>query len=382
MGSSPLPFYIIWELLQSGVLDVFIWEEKEQLTGTIAARIKRHLIVEQVLHTERVKKVLIGSSWVWRKVLRQVVEVASFSDAPVLILGETGTGKELIARLIHDLDQRPEKEDLILLDCSAIVPELFGSEFFGHEKGSYTNAVSVRDGAFALAHRGTLFLDELGELPLNLQAALLRVIQEGSYKRVGGNVWKKTDFRLIAATNRVLTHEIEERRFRSDLYYRISTFVIRLPLLEERREDIPELVRHFLCQILKTEEPPRLGKHLRQYLLTRKYPGNIRELRQVINRLVQSYTGLGKLTIGHLPAFERTRFTYTPGSWQGNGFATSIRQALADGVGLKDIKRLAGDVALELAVSDANGHLPTAAQRLGVSERLVQGWWAERKSEG
>lgn len=379
-GAKPLPFFRIWELILSGVNDVFRWEKNEWLIESLVARIKRCQLLDQVLNSDRVKKQLIGGAPGWKKILYQIVEVACFSQAPVLIMGETGTGKELVARLIHDLDRRPDKEEVILLDCSTIVPDLFGSEFFGHEKGAYTNAVSVREGAFALANRGTLFLDEVGELPLNLQAALLRVIQEGTYKRVGGNFWKKTDFRLVSATNRSLEEEIKKRHFREDLFFRISTSIINLPRLEDRKEDIIPLTQFFLCQLLGKEEPPPLGQHLQNYLLSRQYPGNIRELRQLVCRLATAYTGSGLLSIGHLPLSERGMPLSAVSSWRENGFADGIRQAMANGIGLKDIKRIAGDVALETAVQEAEGHLPTAAQRLGVSERLVQGWWAERKS--
>src|SRR6185295_226461 len=147
-------------------------------------------------------------------------------------------GKELLARVIHALDPRPDKGELVVLDCTTIVPELSGSEFFGHERGAYTGAVGPRDGAFALAHGGTLFLDEIGELPLALQAQLLRVVQEGTYKRVGGNAWHKASFRLVCATNRDLKEEVARGRFRGDLYHRLATNASRLPPLRDRVEDI------------------------------------------------------------------------------------------------------------------------------------------------
>src|SRR5262249_51814424 len=147
---------------------------------------------------------LIGDSPAWRRLVRRIVEVARFTDAAVLITGETGTGKELVARLVHALDPRTTKRKLVLLDCTTIVPPLSGGAFFGHERGASTGATPTRDGAFALADGGTLFLDEVGELPLALQAELLRVVQEGTYKRVGSNEWRETQFRLVCATNREL----------------------------------------------------------------------------------------------------------------------------------------------------------------------------------
>src|SRR5262249_44123862 len=154
---------------------------------------------------------------------------------------------ELLARLIHELNAATKERSLVVVDCTTIVPELSGSEFFGHERGAFTGAVAARDGAFALADGGTLFLDEIGELPSHLQAQLLRVIEEGTYKRVGGNAWQRTNFRLVCATNRDLPRLVEAGKFRGDLYFRIASWVFRIPPLSERIEDILPLARHFLA---------------------------------------------------------------------------------------------------------------------------------------
>jgi transcriptional regulator with GAF, ATPase, and Fis domain len=382
-GEKKLPFYRAWRLLGMGVDDVFQWQSQNALGETLAARLNRWAYIEDMLTSERVQNVLIGSSPVWRNALRQIIETACFSTAPVLVLGESGTGKELAARLIHDLDKRPDKQGLVLLDCTTVVPELSGSEFFGHEKGAFTNALEARDGAFALADRGTLFLDEVGELPLRLQAELLRVSQEGAYKRVGGNLWKKAQFRLICATNRNLTEEIEKGRFREDLYYRLSASVIRLPPLRERRLDIPELAAHFLAQQLKTDAPPDFDPLMMNYLLSRPYPGNVRQLRQLITRIATRCVGKQNVTLGDLPAADRESFALADYAWQENGFKDAIRRAVADGVGLKEIKRIAADTAMDIAVEEAAGNLQEAARRLDVTDRLVQGYWAgKRNGEG
>jgi transcriptional regulator with GAF, ATPase, and Fis domain len=194
----------IWRLLQAGASDVCICVDLPELASRIAARLERWSALEQWLTSPLVKQTLIGTSPVWLFILRQLVEVARFTDASVLIIGETGTGKELLAHLVHELDPRTPKRDLVVVDCTTIVPELSGSEFFGHEHGAFTGAVSPRESAFASADAGTLFLDEVGELPLGLQAQLLRAVQEHKYKRVGGNTWQHTDFRLVCATNRDL----------------------------------------------------------------------------------------------------------------------------------------------------------------------------------
>ena len=189
--------------------------------------------------------------------MRELVEVGAFTNASVLIEGESGTGKELLAQLVHDLDLRRQKGDFVILDCAAITPELSGSEFFGHERGAFTGAVNARDGAFALANGGTLFLDEVGELPLTLQAQLLRVVQEHQFKRVGSNTWQRTEFRLVCATNRDLLAGVAEGRFRGDLYHRIAGWVCHVPPLRDRPEDILPLTTHFLSQL---NHAPRAGR--------------------------------------------------------------------------------------------------------------------------
>jgi formate hydrogenlyase transcriptional activator len=234
---------------------------------------------------------LIGVSPTFLASLALVRQVAG-ADASVLVTGETGTGKELIARAIHSLSPRREKP-LVRLNCAAIPATLAESELFGHEKGAFTGALARKLGRFELAHRGTLFLDEIGELPVDLQAKLLRVLQEGEFERVGGTQTIRCDVRLIAATNRDLPRLVAEGRFRSDLYYRLNVFPIDLPALRERREDIPLLTRHFVqiyCKkIGKTVEsvPQRMLSALQQY----GWPGNIRELQNVMERAVILSTG-------------------------------------------------------------------------------------------
>ena len=206
----------VWRLMAAGASDVLTWDPG-YTARHVAARMERWDLVEQHLRSPAVHDRLVGDSPLWRAFLAQVVEIAVFTDAPVLLLGESGTGKELVARLIHDLDPRPAKNDFVILDCSTVVPELSGSEFFGQERGAYTGAAGPRDGAFGLANGGTLFLDEIGELSPAMQAQLLRVVQEHAYKRVGGNLWMRSDFRLVCATNRDLSAAVadgppEERR--------------------------------------------------------------------------------------------------------------------------------------------------------------------------
>jgi transcriptional regulator with GAF, ATPase, and Fis domain len=318
---------------------------------------------------------------VWKSVLHQVVEIARFTDASVLITGESGTGKELMARLIHTLDPQPNKRDLVVLDCTTIVPELSGSEFFGHERGAFTGAIAPRDGAFALADGGTLFLDEVGELPLGLQAQLLRVVQERTYKRVGGNTWHRTNFRLVCATNKDLLQAVTQRAFRSDLYYRIAGTICHLPPLRNRAEDTLRLVRHFMQQIRSGEELPELDGPVRDYLLKREYPGNVRDLKQVVSRFMYRHVGPGPITVGDIPEEERPAVEFGF-DWCGESFECAIRRALALGVGLKDLSRALTETAIRIAVEDEEGNLQRAARRLGVTDRTLQIRRAARRVPG
>jgi formate hydrogenlyase transcriptional activator len=205
----------------------------------------------------------------------------------VLIYGETGTGKELIARAIHNLSSR-NSNAFVKLNCAAIPTGLLESELFGHEKGAFTGAIAQRVGRFELANRGTVFLDEVGEIPLELQPKLLRVLQEREFERLGSTRTLRTDARLIAATNRDLTAMVEEQKFRSDLYYRLNVFPVRVPPLRERREDIPLLVRHFAQQFSRrmNRSIETIPSETMSTLVRYDWPGNIRELQNVIERAV------------------------------------------------------------------------------------------------
>ena len=227
---------------------------------------------------------LLGGSSALKKVIEQIDLVAP-TDSSVLIQGESGTGKELVARAIHEGSSRKDRP-LVKVNCASIPRELFESEFFGHVKGAFTGAIRDRVGRFQLADGGSLFLDEVGEIPIDLQSKLLRVLQEGEIERIGEDKTRKVDVRIIAATNRDLVNEIEAKRFRQDLYYRLSVFPIEVVPLRNWREDIPLLADHFLSQAMR-----RLGisdaklkqKHIIQ-LQGYDWPGNIRELQNVIER--------------------------------------------------------------------------------------------------
>jgi formate hydrogenlyase transcriptional activator len=260
--------------------------------GELNAQLNREkLYLEDEIRSERLFEDIIGRSAALRRVLREIETVAP-TDSTVLLTGETGSGKELAARAIHTLSGRRDHA-FVKLNCAAIPTGLLESELFGHEKGAFTGAISQRIGRFELAHRGTVFLDEVGEIPLELQPKLLRVLQEREFERLGSARTLRTDARLIAATNRDLAALADEQKFRQDLFYRLNVFPVTMPPLRERREDVPTLVRHFAQQFAR-----RMKKNIETIpsetmaaLTDYDWPGNIRELQNLVERAVILSTG-------------------------------------------------------------------------------------------
>jgi len=286
--------------------------------------LERDYLREEVVETGEFRDI-VGHSPALTRVLHQIDLVAQ-TDSSVLIQGETGTGKELIARAIHQRSRRAGKA-LIRVNCGSVPKELFESEFFGHTKGAFTGATRDRAGRFQLSDGGTLFLDEIGEIPLDLQSKLLRVLQEGEFERVGDEVTRRVDVRVIAATNRNLRTASEDGHFRLDLFYRLSVFPIDLPALRERREDIPRLAAHFVKQACTRLHVPEPKLHRREIERLQQYgwPGNVRELQNVVERAVILARG-GPLQFqleeahsskrsGHLNTGEEDRF-FTESQWR------------------------------------------------------------------
>ena len=255
---------------------------------------------------ENQRRRIVGDSVALRHVLHQV-EIVAPTDATVLLLGETGTGKELVARAIHDRSGRRERT-FVKINCAAIPSGLLESELFGHERGAFTGAITQKIGRFELGDRGTVFLDEVGEIPLELQPKLLRVLQEHEFERLGGTRTINVDVRVIAATNRDLAGMVDERCFRDDLYYRLNVFPIAIPPLRERPEDIDALVDHFIGQFA-VRMNRRIGvipSDTREALRNHPWPGNVRELENVIQRAVILSPG-GCLIRPPLPVDSRHR---------------------------------------------------------------------------
>ncbi|MFQ5596713.1 MAG: sigma 54-interacting transcriptional regulator [Nitrospiria bacterium] len=264
------------------------YEEIKQLKDRLS---RENIYLQDEIKTAYHFDEIVGKSPALRKVLRRVEQVAG-ADTSVLIYGETGTGKELIARAAHDLSKRKNRP-LIKVNCAALATGLIESELFGHEKGAFTGALTKKIGRFELADGGTLFLDEVGDLSPEVQAKLLRVLQEHELERVGGSQTFKVDVRLIAATNRDLETAVREKLFRADLYYRLSVFPIALPPLRNRREDIPLLVEYFVHKYTSkmSKGIDRIAPETMRRLMAYPWPGNIRELENMIERAVILSTG-------------------------------------------------------------------------------------------
>jgi formate hydrogenlyase transcriptional activator len=264
---------------------------------------KEKVYLEEEIRTDNNFEDIVGESAALRRVLKEVQTVAP-TDSTVLIHGETGTGKELIARALHQLSPSRQRT-FVKLNCAAIPSGLLESELFGHEKGAFTGAIAQKAGRFELAHQGTLFLDEVGDIPLELQPKLLRVLQEQEFERLGGTKTIRVRVRLVAATNRDLPRMVRDGQFRSDLYYRLNVFPIALPPLRERPEDIPRLVRHFTQKFAR-----RMGRRMETIpadamdaLVRYPWPGNVRELENVIERAVILSPGTAlQVPVGDLKA--------------------------------------------------------------------------------
>lgn len=362
--------------LSLGVEDILHGKSFRLLFNSIAARLSHDAEIQAIVGSPIVRDQLVGDSALWIRMLHELVAAARFSDSPILLFGETGTGKELLARLIHQLDSRSNKRDLVTVDCTTLTPDLAGSELFGHERGAFTGSIRARRGAIADAHDGTLFLDEIAELPLEVQAQLLRTLQENTFKAVGSNSWQKANFRLVCATHRDLGRAVETGKFRADLYFRIVASVIRVPPLRERTTDIRLLANSFL-----REYGCHAGIDDTVHLLLSRhdFPGNVRELRQLMRNAARGYSCQRALSIGCLPSSWRERLMSPAPVALASTEPTPtlnpeyvVSRWLEEGLSLQAIARRASDLAIKIALSLEQNHLGRAAQRLGVTARAIQ----------
>jgi two-component system response regulator HydG len=314
-------------------------------------RALEHVSVSQALEDKRGANKLIGRSPAIMKVLDLVKQVAP-TDSTVLIHGETGVGKELLARTIHHLSGRRD-EPFVVVDCGTLVETLFESEMFGHAKGAFTGAIASTQGKFELANRGTIFLDEIANITVNMQSRLLRVIQEKEVAKVGSLGKIRVDVRIISATNRDLKKEIEEGRFRLDLYYRLNVVPIHLPPLRERREDIPVLAEYFLAKssLQRDQQLPRISPEAMQLLRRYDWPGNVRELKNAIECATVTCTG-DMIAPGDLPIVEAPA-----GAAEAAG-----RGSLAESE-KREIVR---------ALRQFNGHRARTAEYLGINRKTLR----------
>jgi formate hydrogenlyase transcriptional activator len=292
-----------------------------QMPDTENTEIDENYLAEEI-RAEHNFGEIVGESRALRVALQQASIVAP-TDSSVMILGETGTGKELIARAIHDLSSR-RGHSFVKLNCAAIPLGLLESELFGHEKGAFTGAIAQKIGRFELANKGTLFLDEVGDIPLELQAKLLRVLQEQEFERLGSNRTHKVNVRIIAATHRDLTKMVKQQMFREDLYYRLRVFPILVPALRERAEDVPQLVRHFANHYARrmNKRIETIPAEVMEALVRYRWPGNVRELQNFIERAVI----LSPASVLCAPVAELEPFNPPPRSSAAMGVLTQVER--------------------------------------------------------
>jgi DNA-binding NtrC family response regulator len=310
---------------------------------------------------EGLKPQLIGNSPAWIEVFKNIGRVAA-TDVGVLLLGESGTGKEVVARAIHQNSAR-SRRPFIILNCAALPPELLESELFGHERGAFTGAVAQKRGKFEAADGGTIFLDEIGELPLSLQPKLLRVLQEHTFERVGGTASIHANVRVIAATNRPLEDDVGRKTFRADLFYRLNAFTVHLPPLRERQTDILPLAEYFLARYAQRNQlvSTGLAADALSALQSYSFPGNVRELEHLIERAAVKAGGRA-ITAEQIQEELGKEKSATPGVFDTQ---TAIAMPFHDAVAIWE-RHL-----IELALRASHGNKSDAARRLGIHRRLL-----------
>jgi len=361
-------------------------EENELLAAIYACQSCRtsQLTTEQVNRSQSLLKDMVGQSDAMASI-RKLIEQVADSDASVLVLGESGTGKEVAARSLHNLSERANKP-FVPINCGAIPAELLESELFGHEKGAFTGALTARKGRFELAEGGTIFLDEIGDMPMPMQVKLLRVLQERTFEKVGSNQSIIADVRIIAATHRDLPSEVKENRFREDLFYRLNVFPIEMPAMRERLEDIPQLVNELVSRLERDKRGSvRLSPNATQSLMKCDWPGNVRELANLMERLCILFP-YGVVDVKDLPiSYQNENLD----SYDTPEFAEQLHNLILapvvdiseigetkakippKGVDLKEFLKNLEISYIELALSEEGGVVARAAKRLSMQRTTL-----------
>jgi DNA-binding NtrC family response regulator len=362
-----------WSLLDAGASDVVVRTDDASLADEVSARLSRWAEVERLAHSSEVQDALAGRTLAWTSLLREIVEVARFSDASVLLIGESGTGKDVVARLIHELDPRPFKDEFVTIDCRTFTGADNGDDHAGTPVGTFEEADAPLFGdtgleTLGVRDAGTIFLDEVGELPASLRGSLLRNIEQRNRRPVGGTGTPMSNLRLICSTSEEPPGSGSETT--DDFWERITTR-FRLPPLREHRDDIPTIAQHLLRRLRPNGEEIQLDPALGAFLEGRDYPANVHDLLTLIRGISARHAGPGVVTVGSIPQDERFELGTVSHGWQNHDLERAVRLALDDGASLKTIGDAARDAAVRLALSDEGGDVARAAKRLRATTRTV-----------
>ncbi len=375
VGTSPEAVADIgpWPLLDAGAADVVVRLDDAGLADEVSARLTRWAEVDELVNSSEVQDALAGRTLPWTSLLREVVEVARFSDASVLLIGESGTGKDVVARLIHELDPRPFKDEFVTVDCRAFVAMNNGEDLAGHLGTATEEAEAPLFGDIGLEtlgvrDAGTIFLDEVGSLPSSLRGSLLRNIEQRNRRPVGGMGTPMSNLRLICSTSEEPSGPGSETG--DDFWERITTR-FRLPPLREHRDDIPTIAEHLLRRLRPNGEEIQLDPALGAFLESRDYPANVHDLLTLIRGISARHAGPGVVTVGSIPQDERFELTTVDQSWQRQDLERAIRLAIDAGASLKTIGEAARDTAVRIALSYEEGDVARAAKRLRATTRTI-----------
>jgi len=362
-----------WPLLDAGASDVVVRMDDAGLADQVSARLTRWEEVEGLVHSSEMQDVLAGRTLAWISLVREIVEVARFSDASVLLIGESGTGKDVVARLIHELDARPLKDEFVTIDCRSFVGTRDGEDLSAHHPGAFEDADAPFSGDIGLEtlgvrDAGTIFLDEVGDLPPSLRGSLLRSIEQRNRRPAGGMGRPRSNLRLICSTSEEPSGLGSETA--DDFWERITTR-FRLPPLREHRDDIPTIAEHLLRRLRPNGEEIRLDPALDVFLESRDYPANVHDLLTLIRGISARHAGPGVVTVGSIPRDERFMPGMVDDSWQRQDLERTVRHAIDAGASLKTIGETTRDAAVRIALSYEGGDVARAAKRLRATSRTI-----------